>query len=63
MSESRVISVLRGGDTGCGFPGLCESVAGEGLEGLALWSSVLLTVPISPVSKQQPLELSAGGGW
>ena len=54
MSESRVISVLRGGDTGCRFPGLCESVAGEGLEGLALWSFVLLTVPISPVSKQQP---------
>ena len=33
------------GTLDAGSRGLCESVAGEGLEGLALWSSVLLTVP------------------
>lgn len=49
--ESRVISVLCGGTLDAGSCGLCESVAGEGL---ALWSSVLLTVPAGPISKQQP---------
>lgn len=57
MFESRVISILCGG-TLMRVPRGCESVAGEGLEGLAPRVSVLLTVPAGPISKQQLWELS-----